>query len=292
MAEIGYQIVQAIAGRMRIRAAWLETDQTAAGQLQRLMESLSYVTSVRINPLAQSIVIIYEAQAISRSEAEAQLITAIEAVHPAPSVPVNPSEHPAVTVSSPVVVNQPERGGPGSATATIADIPSPWDEPAPTVAVHSPTSQAITPRNAKANFVASTPGQDPENIASHYEAGSQSIGPTDSALEAAVAPTADRAAKSGEVASERFGEEVGAVMGEMVGEVLLGPVGAIAGEIVGTIAGEIIGIKITEVTIAAVEEIAPPSAKADKKSVADPVGQTPPADAEPAIEATRRDRSG
>ena len=73
-------------------------------------------------------------------------------------------------------------------------------------------------------------------------------------------------------------------MGEMVGEVLLGPVG--------TIAGEIIGIKITEVTIAAVEEIAPPSAKADKKSVADPVGQTPPADAEPAMEAARRDRSG
>jgi Heavy metal associated domain 2 len=112
-----YQIVHAIAGRVRVKAAWLETDQAASGNLQRRVESLTYVTSVRINPLAQSMIITYQSDKILAQAAEAQFISAIHAVKPPPpseSVEQKPPNHP------------PEAADPST-------ISSPWDEPDPAV---------------------------------------------------------------------------------------------------------------------------------------------------------------
>jgi Heavy metal associated domain 2 len=129
LEENDYQIVQAIAGRMRVRAAWLETDQAASGKLQRLIEALNYVSSVRINPLAQSIIITYQSGKISVQDAEAQIISAIHEVKP--PAPVEPT-----TAKQPEEIKLPEILHPPAPTAqpppksaATSAIPSPWDEP-------------------------------------------------------------------------------------------------------------------------------------------------------------------
>ncbi len=198
LEQIGYQIVHAIAGRMRIKAVWLETDPEAAGKLQRLIESLSFTTSVRLNPLAQSIVLTYKASAVSIEEAQAQLISLIEQVNPIPP-PVEPtvaetapSEVPST--ASPINSEPPTTSKPAATsepTATVA-IPSPWDdasEPADDrldLRLHSTaslakrlntTSQAITQRRTKPNFDSWTQVQDPDGIAWDYDEASQSFRP-------------------------------------------------------------------------------------------------------------------
>jgi hypothetical protein len=162
--EINYQVVQAIAGRTRIRVPWLKTNEEAAGKLQRLVESLHPVTSVRINPLAQSIIIFYRASAISPPELEAQVASAIQQANPVPNgttasapSPVasvqspmpapevaspSPGEAPTATttspavaesspVSSPIVAEPVAKSAPTSDSAnfSVEEIPSPWDEP-------------------------------------------------------------------------------------------------------------------------------------------------------------------
>ena len=136
---------------MRVRAAWLETDQAASGKLQRLIEALNYVSSVRINPLAQSMIIIYRSGMISTQDAEAQFISAIHEVKPPaaeepppeakqseeakPAEETKPAEaaKPAEAIKLPEILHpttQPTTPAqpPPKSTATSA-IPSPWDEP-------------------------------------------------------------------------------------------------------------------------------------------------------------------
>lgn len=140
--ENSYQVVQAIAGRTRIRIPWLRTNEEAAGKLQRLVESLSSVTSVRINPLAQSIVILYRAQAISPKELEAQVASAIQQANPTPNAPVSPGVSPTPAVAAPASVEPPlsVSSAVGEPTANSAsaqtvsrqpgvEVPSPWDDP-------------------------------------------------------------------------------------------------------------------------------------------------------------------
>jgi hypothetical protein len=158
--EINYQVVQAIAGRTRIRIPWLKTNEEAAGKLQRLVESLNYVTSVRINPQAQSIIVFYRASALSPKALEAQIASAIQqsnpaspgvappapttAVESAPTVSPSPSSAspvPATTASSEVGAF-PSAPSPAvsesvakpaadsvSASPSCVELPSPWDEP-------------------------------------------------------------------------------------------------------------------------------------------------------------------
>lgn len=82
LEEKGYQIVHAIAGRIRLRISWLETDADSVGKFQRLLESLNCVTGVRINPSAQSVVITYRASAISSQEAVERFVDAMQQVKP------------------------------------------------------------------------------------------------------------------------------------------------------------------------------------------------------------------
>ncbi|MCY7286461.1 MAG: hypothetical protein LH679_24205 [Cyanobacteria bacterium CAN_BIN43] len=55
-----YQIVHSIAGRFRFRIPQLTWDVKFASQLSELVDSLEFVTSVRINPNAASLVVNYE----------------------------------------------------------------------------------------------------------------------------------------------------------------------------------------------------------------------------------------
>jgi Heavy metal associated domain 2 len=57
---IHYQIIHGTRGRFRLRIPQLSNDEAYAKQLNWLMESLDFITSVRINPLAGSLVIYYE----------------------------------------------------------------------------------------------------------------------------------------------------------------------------------------------------------------------------------------
>lgn len=214
LEENGYQIVHAIAGRTRIRIPWLETDSEAVVKLQRLIESLNFVSSVRVNPLAQSLVITYKTSAKSPEAALAAFVAAIQQVHPpevappvaaTPSPASSPAPAPSVKVKlKPPVSSQPEVSTP---PIGLAEIPSPWDEPnrsdsqtestpssAPIAVpdpplelwLHSTASlakrlevsvQAITRRRQQANFAAWTQAQDPEGIAWSYDATSQSFCP-------------------------------------------------------------------------------------------------------------------
>ena len=92
LEETGYQIVHAIAGRIRIRISWLETDADSVSKLQRLLESFSFVTNVRVNPVAQSIVITYRASAISSQAAVEQFVEAMQQVKPTPVTTTQPSQ--------------------------------------------------------------------------------------------------------------------------------------------------------------------------------------------------------
>jgi hypothetical protein len=173
--ETNYQIVQAIAGRTRIRIPWLKTHEEAAGKLQRLVESLNPVTSVRINPLAQSIIIFYRASALSPRELEAQVASAIEQAHPgvgeaptsspvgaaaAASSRVSPASAAGTSETAPpsasgaaAVVAAPEAQNtsvPPPANVPCDAIPSPWDEPseaspAANLGENAPVETAVEP---------------------------------------------------------------------------------------------------------------------------------------------------
>jgi hypothetical protein len=182
LKDIGYQVVHAIAGRIRIRIPWLETDADAVGKFQRLLESLNFVSDIRVNPLAQSIVITYRADAISSQEAVNQFVNAMQQVKPTPMATTTQSSQPqgeavvqmAQTVAQTVaqtiqlVVQTASAAGQQSAsdrqeTATnpspqsppsqsvasksvVSEMPSPWDDPDSTeLPVTVETSTPSTP---------------------------------------------------------------------------------------------------------------------------------------------------
>ncbi|KAM3091199.1 HMA2 domain-containing protein [Phormidesmis sp. 146-35] len=230
MEQIGYQIVHAIAGRMRIKAFWLETDPEAAGKLHRQIESLSFITSVRLNPLAQSIVLTYKAKAISLEEAQAQLIDLIEQVNPVPlPVEVEPPITETTPLEAPPTPFSPAAPSSPKTSESVANtaIPSPWDEPDLETAdmqLHSTaslakrlntTSQAITQRRTKPNFDGWTQVQDPDGVAWNYDEASQSFSPASSSVmpltqETAPQPKADHPTEGIENDLEPINEILGA----------------------------------------------------------------------------------
>lgn len=121
MEQTGYQIVHAIVGRIRIRISWLETDSEAASKLQRLVESLSFVTSARINPLASSIVISYKPRNMPIDEAQERFVDAIQEIKLTPLIVPPPPPEPPRETAPPT---------PDASDASVwVDIPSPWDDP-------------------------------------------------------------------------------------------------------------------------------------------------------------------
>ena len=133
VAQEGYQIVHSIAGRIRIRISWLETDSQAASNYQRLVEALNGVKAVRINALAHSIVVEYNPRTISASQAGELMVSTMQQVKltpplDAPSVE-NVDRDPNVSEpQSAASESTPEPPHPAQQPINPAEIPSPWDE--------------------------------------------------------------------------------------------------------------------------------------------------------------------
>lgn len=72
-----YQVIHTTAGRLRFRVP-LANDPEYVSHLQQLVESLNFVTSVRINPAAMSVLVKYDIYAVSVATAQAAVVTAIQ----------------------------------------------------------------------------------------------------------------------------------------------------------------------------------------------------------------------
>ncbi|MGK7873997.1 MAG: heavy metal translocating P-type ATPase [Xenococcaceae cyanobacterium] len=73
-----YQIVHSTAGRFRIRVPQLATDSEYASKLNRLVNSYNFVTHVRINPNARSLIVNYDTSAVDTATAQDKIFSSIE----------------------------------------------------------------------------------------------------------------------------------------------------------------------------------------------------------------------
>ncbi|WP_341529924.1 HMA2 domain-containing protein [Nostoc sp. UHCC 0302] len=155
-----YQIVHAVEGRIRIRIPLLAEEAEYASKLQKRVESLNYVTNVRINPLAESMIVTYKYKFVSCTVMQTHLQEAIAQVASpkSPSAsdvsepkiaqvasPQSPSTPPA---SEPVVI---EKKSPSVSTGVAQELfaysveqvnpdKDPWEEEA-TPAIEAPSDQ-------------------------------------------------------------------------------------------------------------------------------------------------------
>ncbi|MGK7938768.1 MAG: HMA2 domain-containing protein [Crocosphaera sp.] len=74
-SESEYTIVHSVPGRIRIKVPKLAEDQDFAKRLQQLLNEDDYVTNVRINPSAASVVIHYDGQGLSDMELGLRLLS-------------------------------------------------------------------------------------------------------------------------------------------------------------------------------------------------------------------------
>jgi heavy metal translocating P-type ATPase len=85
--RIDYQVIHITEGRLRIRIPQLSEDLEYAKKLDWLLASLDFVVSVRINPLAGSLIIHYDASAISGAAAWKTFSDAIEQANKITEIP-------------------------------------------------------------------------------------------------------------------------------------------------------------------------------------------------------------
>ncbi len=166
MEATDYQVVHAIAGRIRCRLPALQTDQRLVDQLQHSLQSLAFVTEVRVNPAAQSIIISYRDQVISGADFEAGFAKLIRQLQSAPAAPVplsNPSEQPqaertepeqpeiiesieSTPASTPQLAVEPPVANHTQAqevkAIVSAELPSVWDDTTPSVQPKAPQPEA------------------------------------------------------------------------------------------------------------------------------------------------------
>lgn len=146
MESVGYQIAHSIAGRIRIRVPWLGTEPQSASTYQGLVEAISGVKTVRINPLAKSIVVEYNPRIVPSAKMEDLLIAVMQQVKltpPATAPTVEPEVQPensSVVLENPIVeetiepvaevppVAEPTKSTLEPELSTIPEIPSPWDD--------------------------------------------------------------------------------------------------------------------------------------------------------------------
>ena len=75
---IDYQVVHVTEGRFRIRVPQVAYNSEYASKLHWLVDSLDFITSVRINPAASSLIVRYEATLIISATVQQKLITCIQ----------------------------------------------------------------------------------------------------------------------------------------------------------------------------------------------------------------------
>lgn len=75
--KISYQVVSSLPGRIRLRVPSLRQNLTGQNILQGAIAALESVTSVRVNLLANSIIVTFAEGKISPAQLEQELATAI-----------------------------------------------------------------------------------------------------------------------------------------------------------------------------------------------------------------------
>lgn len=78
LQEVDYQVVHCTTGRFRIRVPRLANDLEYANKLTWLVESFDFVITVRINPVAQSVIVNYNASLVTSTEVQEHLFAAIQ----------------------------------------------------------------------------------------------------------------------------------------------------------------------------------------------------------------------
>jgi len=78
LEEIDYQVIHTTLGRFRIRIPRLASDSEYASKLNWLVESLDFVTSVRINHIAETVIVNYDTCAVSSATMQENLFSAIQ----------------------------------------------------------------------------------------------------------------------------------------------------------------------------------------------------------------------
>ncbi|MGG6269458.1 HMA2 domain-containing protein [Leptolyngbya sp. AN03gr2] len=156
MESVGYQIIHSIAGRIRLRVPWLETDSQSASTYKQLVEAIDSVKTVRINALAQSIVVEYNPKHVPLAKMEDLLIAVMQQVKltppaaaptveqepepenrsdsseiPVREIPITetpPIEEPIEPILEVPSVEVPAKSSSTSKRSNIPEIPSPWDD--------------------------------------------------------------------------------------------------------------------------------------------------------------------
>jgi outer membrane lipoprotein SlyB len=140
-----YQIVHAVEGRIRIRIPLLAQEVEYADKLQKQIESLNFVTNVRINPLAESIIVTYRYKRVSSALMQTHLQEAIAQI----ASPQSPSAPAA----------------PEAKIAQMASPQSPSAPPAPELAVVKEKSPEVSTGVVQESFAHSVeqinPDKDP-----------------------------------------------------------------------------------------------------------------------------------
>jgi cation transport ATPase len=83
---MNYEVVHSTTGRLRIRVPQLSWDHTFAQTLNRLVKALAFVTMVRINPAARSLVVIYEPTRVLAVTLQEQIAICIDKARPMASL--------------------------------------------------------------------------------------------------------------------------------------------------------------------------------------------------------------
>ncbi|MBE9228424.1 hypothetical protein IQ264_23670 [Phormidium sp. LEGE 05292] len=83
--KLNYRVVHSIPGRIRIRIPRLVDDLEYANKLKHLIEALDFVTYVRINSTASSLVVEYNFHQGFRETMEEQIFRAIASVEQLPN---------------------------------------------------------------------------------------------------------------------------------------------------------------------------------------------------------------
>jgi outer membrane lipoprotein SlyB len=155
-----HQIVHAVEGRIRIRIPLLAEEVEYASKLQKQIESLNFVTNVRINPLAESIIVTYRYKRVSSALMQTHLQEAIAQIAspqsvsapaaPEPKIAKMDSPQPSSTPSAPELAVVEEKS-PGLSTGVVQELfaysveqinpdKDPWEEET-TPAIESLTNE-------------------------------------------------------------------------------------------------------------------------------------------------------
>ena len=140
--KIDYRVVHEIVGRIRIRIPRLAVDPAYAAKLQQSVKSINSVTSVRINPLASSIVVQYRASAVSNAIQEHLFACIQQAVHVGEPAKFTPPTQPAFKLENDEVVlaeSSNSDASSGESTAEKELVSQPESVPLST------SAEAITP---------------------------------------------------------------------------------------------------------------------------------------------------